>query len=293
VPVQWVHLGAGKILVASSRGAWIQLPELGPLGLGALGLGDAMPSAIPGTLETTRNLLDGAIAAAERAVPAPKAPPMTARRWAWQLVNQWFIARYSVALLAEAAERYVAVGRPDLARFTRQRHEEERGHDQFPLKDLRALGYDAEEVVGELPPATAATALIDYARNCARGEHPVEFLGYIHAMERHVLRLSPAWFATVEEVLPSGVDATSGLRAHATDLDVEHVEEAVLFFSGLPAEDRTMIALACYQTTTIRNLASADAGPSDAELERSLSPLRLGPLTSAERSNRKHKGASP
>jgi hypothetical protein len=269
VPVQWVHLGAGGLLIASSRGAWIQ-----PLELDALALGAAMPRSLPGTPETTRHLLDGALAAAERAAPLPSASHVTGRRWAWELVNQRYVAAHSIALLSEVHERYARLRRRDLAEFTLRRLEGERGHDQFPLDDLSALGYDADKVVREVPPSGTATALIEYAAGCVRGAEPVEFLGYLYGMERDVIRLSADSFAALDEILPAGVDAASGLRAHATDLDVKHVDEAVSFIADLPADDRGKIAIGCYRTTLIRNSPPAAGEPSEADLEGWFAPLQ-------------------
>ncbi len=266
--VQWVHLGEDELLIASQRGAWIQ-----PLGLGGVELDAAMPRSQPGTPETTRYLLDGAIAAAERG-PAPLPAPKTTARWAWELVNQWYVATHSIALLAEARDRYAAQGRADLAAFTNRRLAEERGHEQFPLDDLTALGYEAERAVSEVVPATTATALIDYATQCVHGSEPIEFLGYIHAMERHVIRLSADWFRELDGVLPSGVDAASGLRAHVSELDIEHVNDAVAFFSGLPADDRAHIATGCYRATLIRMAPSHVAEPSEQELLGWFAPFR-------------------
>jgi hypothetical protein len=269
VPVQWVHLGAPGLLVASSRGAW-----LAPLELDVVALGASMPGSLPGTPETTQQLLDGALAAAEAGSPPPRALRMTARRWAWELVNQWYVAKHSIALLGDAYERYAGLGRRDLAEFTLRRLEGERGHDQFPLNDLTALGLEADEVVHEIPPAEAAVGLVEYAAQCVQGAEPVEFLGYIYGMERHVIRLSADWFAELDEILPVGVDASSGLRTHVSDLDVEHVDEAVLFFANLPAGDRAQIALGCYRTTLIRNAPTAAGEPSETDLDRWFAPLQ-------------------
>jgi hypothetical protein len=200
---------------------------------------------------------------------------MTARRWAWELVNQWYVATESIRLLEAAVERYTELGRRDLAGFTELRLAGERGHDEFPLDDLSALGYDAEAVVRQVSPAAAAKALIAYGRAALRGDTPIELLGYIHAMERHVIRLSPAWFADLQRVLPDGVEAASGLRAHAGTLDTDHVEEAIGFFAGLPAEDRTTLAIGCYRTTRVRNAPTGGRDPSPAELEMSLAPLQV------------------
>ena len=264
--VQWVHLGAGAILVASDAGAWIHRPELG-----ALGLTGPMPDSMPATTETTCHLLDGAIAAAERAALRGQAPAMTARRWAYDLASQWYCAHHSVALLPELIDRYDASGRPDLADFARRKLEEEQGHDQFPLDDLRALGYDAVALVQTMAPPPSVVAGLDYARDCVRGEHPVEFLGYVYALERRVLRISDGWFAALEAVLPPGVEAASGIRAHATEFDLEHVDEAIAFFAELSAVDRTRITIGCYRTTQISCAAFLSQHPSEHELDRWLS----------------------
>lgn len=264
MPVQWVHLG-GEVLVASSKKAWIQYPELG-----AIQLDRPMRASLPGTLETTRHLLDGAIVAAERANPPAKPPPMSDIRWAWDLLNQWFIASHSVMLLEQSVGCYARLARTDLAEFARERLEGELGHDQFPLDDLGALGYDAAALVRELAPEPVAAALIELATDCLDGDEPTQFLGYIHAMERHAIRVPHDWFDTLAGVLPPDVDAASGLRAHATDLDLEHVDEAVAFFARLPATDRAAIARGCFLTAQIRCAAGEPA--SEAELRRRLSP---------------------
>jgi hypothetical protein len=267
--VQWAHLPGGGTLVASTRGAWIHEPTPA-----SLGLRGPMADSQPATPETTRHLLDGAIAAAEREAPHLTAPPITAIRWAWHLVAQWYCAHHSVALLPEVIRRYEAAGRRDLADFARRKLEEEQGHDRFPIADLRALGYDGEAAVRHVPPAPAVKAGVDYARACADGEHPVEFLGYVYALERRVIRITDDWLTALDAVLPPGVEAASGIRLHVGEFDVDHVAEAVLFVADLPADDRTLIARSCHRSTEILCDAYRGQHPSDAELERLLSPFR-------------------
>jgi hypothetical protein len=260
--VQWVHLGASGVLVASSRAAWIQAP-----GLGADWFGEPMPEALPASPEATRRLLDGAIAAAERAAPQVPEPPITARRWAWSLVSQWHTAHHSVELLPLAIDRFHKLGREDLAGFCVLKLEEEQGHDQYPLADLRALGYDAAALVASMPPEPTVTAGLRYARECVLGEAPVQFIGYVYALERRVLRLDDAWFGTLQAVLPGGVDAVSGMRLHANEFDIEHVDEAVAFIAGLAAADRASIAAACHRITGLLCAVSTDQYKSEAELD--------------------------
>ena len=244
---QWVHLGAGKLLVASDRGAWLQPPVLG-----LAAIEGPMPQSLGASASETRHLLDGAIAAAEREVPPVVPPAMTIIRWARSLAGQWYCAHHSIPLLAEVADRFARSGRATLAEFVARKHAEEGGHDALPLADLRALGYDAEAFVATAPIPPSSVAFVEYARSCVRGRDPVEFLGYIYAIERHVVRLRPAWFAALDAVLPAGVDAASALRTHAGDLDIEHVAQATEFFADLPAADRSTITLGCYRTTQIR-----------------------------------------
>ncbi len=245
--VQWVHLGAQTLLVASERGAWLQ-----PTVLGLPAIDGPMPGSLPASVGETRHLLDGAIATAEREAPAGQPPPMTPERWAWNLAGQWYCAHHSIPLLAEVAERFAEAGRTELAEFAARKHEQEKGHDDLPIADLRALGYDAETFLTTTPIPRSSIAFVDYARGCVNGPDPVEFLGYIYAIERHVVRLTPAWFATLDAALPRGIEAASALRTHATGLDLEHVAEAVTFFACLPAGERTSIALGCYRTTQTR-----------------------------------------
>jgi hypothetical protein len=270
VSVQWLHLGAEETLIASNAGPWTQRAVLGRLPFA----GD-MSDAVPATVETTRALLDGAIAAAEQDVGREPGPPMSERRWAWSLVNQWYGSHHSIPLFLEVADRFTAMGRSDLARFALHKHEQERGHDQLPLNDLRMLSYEAEAAVREVKPDPGVRQLVDYARACVRGPEPVEFLGHIYALERQMLRLDSKFFGALDTALGRERAPASFLRSHATDLDIEHVEEAVSFVAGLPASDRTAIARGCYRTTQIRHVSLPGRYPSETELESWLARFRI------------------
>lgn len=270
MPVQWAQLGAGQTLVASSRGAWLQRPEPAVFSL----RGD-MPDSIAATPETTRHLLDGAIAVAERtAAPHHRPSAMTQLRWTWQLIGQWYTAHHSVALLPGLIERFSDDGRADLVDFTRRKLDEEAGHDAFAIDSLEAIGYDGEALVAHLSPPPDAAALVEYARACGRGATPVEFLGYAYALERRVIRVSPEEIAAIDALFDSGVDATAGLRAHAGELDLGHVEEFIAFATGLPAADRARMALGCHRTTEIACLTLPDGDPAETDLDQRLQPFR-------------------
>jgi hypothetical protein len=269
VAVQWVQLGAGQTLVASARGAWIQRAELG-----AMTLNGPMPDAHPATIETTRQLLDGAIIAAEANAAPECAPPITAVRWAWYLVGQWYCAHHSVALLPELIARFKAAGDGDLAEFAAVKLEEERGHDLLPLADLRALGYDAEALVASVKPAPSVAAVVEYARSCAHGAQPAEFFGYVYALERRVLFWDEQLLGSIRGVLAGDVDALSGIRAHVEEFDQDHVAQALAFITGLPARRRGDIALGCHRTAQVLSAAWPGEHPPEAQLDAWLSPFR-------------------
>ncbi len=230
--------------MANSKGAWIQRPQGA-----ALELIGSMPAITPGAKASTRHLLEGAIAAAERAAPESSSSPFTTVTWALALVDQWYTAHHSVALLPLAIERYEDMNRADLARFAGRKLVEERGHDALPLADLRALGYDAGRVVQRVPAGKMAQALVAFGRETVAGPSPVSFFGYVFALERRVTRITGATLQALDREL--GVQAASGVRAHATEFDCAHVEELVEFVAGLPADERTEIALASHATAAI------------------------------------------
>ena len=87
------------------------------------------------------------------------------------------------------------------------------------------------------------------------------------------------WLRALAEVLPRGVDAASGIRLHAAELDGEHVTSAIAFITTLPAADRTRVALACYRTTAVRYSATAALRLSDTQLADTLSRFAMNSTT--------------
>ena len=115
-------------------------------------------------------------------------------------------------------------------------------------------------------------SVIDEGAECVGGEAPVSFFGYIYALERRVIRINDEALRALDAAMPPGVDATSGVRAHAHEFDHEHVEELVEFITGLPAADRTEIALACHATAKI---CCASPKHDDRERQRALTRFHI------------------
>jgi hypothetical protein len=253
--IEWAQLTPQTVIVATNECAWLH--HLDPLDSDDF---FAQPMRGPGGLATTRNLLNGTIGAAQQMArgigqkgPSPNdsRPQLTEARWVWRLAGYYHTTHATPRLMAEAAVRFGAAGRQGLADYAMGKVHDEGGHDELALRDLRALGYPAEAVVEELIPPTAA-ALVEHFARCVRAENPVGCVGYAYALERLALTNGWDYIRQVEAALPEGVRATRCLRAHsAHSADAKHVEDAIEVTASLPAEDRRLVARACYETALI------------------------------------------
>ncbi|HEY0323896.1 MAG TPA: hypothetical protein VGC66_23310 [Pyrinomonadaceae bacterium] len=254
--LEWAQVIPQMVVVATSESAWTHRPPLG--------LSDAFstPMQCRGSIASTRNLLEGSLAAAQQTAfqtraTSPRISPLslTIDRWVWRLAGYYNTTHATPALMAEAAERFAAEGRTELAEYATLKSFDEAGHDQLALEDLRALGYEAERVVEDLVPPTAR-GLVNYFTELVRAPDPVGCVGYAYALERMAITVRSDHIAAVEAILPPGVNATRCLRVHsALGDDAFHVEDEVEVTSRLPPADRIKIVQACYQTVLRRNAA--------------------------------------
>lgn len=240
---EWARVAPDEIIVADARSARLHRPDpIAPDPFRA-------PMTGPGSVETTRWLLEGAIAAGLRAARDDAAgltpPPLDLHRWAWRLCGLYHMTTETPALLAEAEARFTALARPALATWAADRRREETGHDRLALRDLAALGLDPAIVHRVHPPA--ARRLVDWFRAAVRDEPlPLGAIAYAHTVERLALRFGRAYLDRVLAILPRGVDATRCLRVHsAVGTDAGHVDDNISVVAALPADERARIALAC------------------------------------------------
>ncbi len=265
--VEWARITDSRVVVATHDRAWLH--ELDPF------QPDdpfAQPMVGPGSPESTRRLLDAATAAGQRAASGhDRKPPLTPLRYAWQLVGHYHTMRPTTPLMNEAAERFRALGRTDLAEFAARTARQEKGHDLMALRDLEELGYDARAMVSELCPSAAAR-LVDYFTRCIRTPEPVEAFGFMYGGERTSIAIGLDYVERVEAMLPPGVNATRALRVHsAAGADVDPVETSLQTIAQLPAGDRTRIVCAAYERTFVTFTPPDDGYPTEAELERAMS----------------------
>ena len=274
--VEWARVAAGRVIVATDRGSFVhEAPE---------GLGDMDPFAAPmtgrGDPACTRHLLDGAIFSARPATsepsPAGKSKPkLTLARWLYRLAGSYRTTEATPRLLLEAADRFAAAGDARLARWARDRAREETGHDRLALRDISALGYDAEALVDRVRPSKAV-ALVEHFTSTVRApEGPLDAVGYAYMLERLALTRGPADIAAVQAALPPGVDATRCLRVHSSlGSDRAHVDETAALVATLSAPVRARVARACHAAATV--YFAPTPALTEQRLTRMLRPFRRG-----------------
>ncbi len=287
--LEWAEVEAGWLVVASAERAWphrVLDPQSDPL---------SMPMGRAGSRPTTKRLLDGAIALARHrprqgasglAEPGTKPQseidsdsarprPLTPNMWAWRLCGAYQTTHATPRVMALAAERFASAGYPTLAAWAGDKVREERGHDTLTLRDLAALGYDAERMVAELVPGKAAALVAYFDATLIADDAPLGCVGYAYALERLALLRDRSSVEAVQAILPDGVDATRCMRVHsASGSDAAHVEETIAVVAALEPAARGHIARATYETAQIFYGPPPGGAMSEDRLERVLAPFR-------------------
>jgi pyrroloquinoline quinone (PQQ) biosynthesis protein C len=193
----------------------------------------------------------------------------------WLLAGYYHTTHATPRLMAEAAARFAIAGRHALARYALEKVRHEGGRDELALADLRALGYCAEAVVAELVPPTAA-ALVDYFARSVRSVNPVGCVGYAYALERLASTNGRDYVRHVEAALPAGARATRCLSVRSADSpEAMHVEDALKVATALTAEDRLLVARACYETALIACSPPPEDHIDETALRRRVASLKL------------------
>ncbi|WP_169153761.1 hypothetical protein [Brasilonema bromeliae] len=93
--IQWARITPDKVVVATANRTWLH--QLDPARSDDP-FAQQMVSA--GSVETTRRLLEGAVASAHRAVsPSNEPPTLSPRRWVWRLAGSYHLNRCTPQLL--------------------------------------------------------------------------------------------------------------------------------------------------------------------------------------------------
>ena len=130
--------------------------------------------------------------------------------------------RHTVPLLAAckaALPAHHAWLRPALDEYI----DEERGHDEWILDDVRACGGDAE-AVRRARPAIATEVMVAYAYDTIARRNPLGFFGMVHVLEGTSVSLALLAADAIQQPLRLPDAAFSYLRSHGT-LDRKHTAD--------------------------------------------------------------------
>lgn len=119
--------------------------------------------------------------------------------------------------------------------------EEELGHQEWILNDIRNCGYD-KEAARRSEPAFATELMVAYAYDCVRRVNPLSFFGMVLVLEGTSIALADQAAATIAGKLQLPKKAFSYLTSHGA-LDQDHIK----FFAGLmdkitdPADQQVIV----------------------------------------------------
>jgi pyrroloquinoline quinone (PQQ) biosynthesis protein C len=118
--------------------------------------------------------------------------------------------------------------------------EEEQGHDQWILDDIRAAGGD-EEAVRKGPPGHAAEVMVAYAYDTIARRNPLGFFGMVHVLEGTSVSLALLAADQIQNALKLPDAAFRYLRSHGT-LDQQHTAHFELLMDRIDdADDQAAI----------------------------------------------------
>jgi hypothetical protein len=182
-------------------------------------------------------------------------PDGLAERYVRYLCAMHEVIRASVPLMELAARRCRALGPDDplagpLADYLDRHAVEERGHDDWLLRDLTAAGAAACDVAARQPSARAAR-LVGAQYYWIEHFHPVALLGYIAALEGN----SPAPGLAQRLARACGLPASAfrTLDLHAT-LDRRHQADLDSVVDALPLSREQEIAVSVSALHTVAEL---------------------------------------
>jgi hypothetical protein len=163
--------------------------------------------------------------------------PQIAQLYPRYLRTMHGIVRSATALLeaASARARELAPGDPvaaALVDYLAHHADEERGHDEWLLEDLEALGHDPREALEQIPSPRVAS-FVGAQYYWLRHSHPVSLLGHMAVVEGYPPQIGFA--DRLQHLTGHPQDAFRALRRHER-LDIRHRRELYETIDGLALE---------------------------------------------------------
>ncbi|MEL6438984.1 MAG: hypothetical protein AAFQ80_07000 [Cyanobacteria bacterium J06621_8] len=247
---QWVSLSGEQVIVATANSAWLYKS---PTCQNASRYSQFMRDT-DGSVHSTQNLLDAAIAAAYYRYSEATLPALTIGRWIWQLAGHYHLTCLTPQLMRTVAQEFTAGDRTVLANWAQLKARRERGYNRTTIEDIEYLGYNAQAVVAEFYPEQVAN-LLEYLQAGATSD-PLRFLGYSFTIERIATRIEQEYIQLATGILPPSLTCITEPHYRpwlygSVGVDAGDVQETLEVVSRLSAGERTRVAQACYATAQI------------------------------------------
>lgn len=274
IDTQWTRLSPKVVAVATANSAWLYKPHA----LENLDRYGQSMKDIDGSIASTQNLLDAAIAAAYYQYSEVVLPELTLEAWIWQLAGHYHLTCETPRLMTKAAEAFAIAGYPALAKWARRKANREQDYNRSTLRDLKYLGYDPQAVVEKLRP-TQVTSLTKYLAG-EKSYDPMNCVGYSYIIERIATRIEQEYTQLVGSLLPPSLTCITAATSRpwlygSVGVDIGDVQETVEAVAELKAEDRVQIARACYHSALLCFDYSPRSFAPDVELKPLLESLKL------------------
>jgi pyrroloquinoline quinone (PQQ) biosynthesis protein C len=121
--------------------------------------------------------------------------------------------------------------------------DEELGHEQWILNDIKACGGDPEQVVAS-DPAFATELMVAYTYDSINRVSPLTFLGLVHVLEGTSVALATQAAHAIKGALSLPNKAFSYLISHG-DLDQDHTQFFAQLVNRLRPEQLAVVIKAC------------------------------------------------
>lgn len=151
------------------------------------------------------------------------------------LAQAYHHVRHTTTLLMSVGARLperLAWLRPAVAEYI----EEEIGHEEWILDDIRAAGGDADAVRASRP-ELPAELMVAYAYDLVNRGNPAGFFGMVFVLEGTSVALALMAADRIQQALQLPDAAFSYLRSHGT-LDQEHTQHLAALLEQMTAEDQ-------------------------------------------------------
>ena len=274
IDTQWTRLSPETVAVATANSAWLYKSN-------ALEILDRYGQSmkdVGGSVDSTQNLLDAAIAAAYYQYSEAVLPDLTLASWIWQLAGHYHLTCLTPKLMRDASSAFAIANQPTLAKWARQKAHREQDYNQTTLQDIEYLGYKPKAIIAKFHP-TQAQSLINYLVG-GESPNPINCVGYSYTVERIATRIEQEYTQLVGSLLPPSLTCITAPTSRpwlygSVGVDIEDVQETVETVAGLKAEDRIRVAKACYETALLCFEHSPESFAPDSEIELILESLKL------------------